>query len=301
MIRPTTFIDSIRLTRYLRQDVLLASETFQHTGSFKFRATYHLASNIPNRHVLAASSGNFGQAIAYSCQLLGKRCTVVMPDNSAQVKIDAVREFGATVCLIDTRKISRKEKVNQLSRELEDVYVASSYDDDLVIAGNSTLGRELAALEGKVSTVVVPIGGGGLASGIITGLRESASTIKVVGAEPLLANDAARSLKAGKLICDTAEARTIADGARTLGLGQRNWEILKTAIPGIVEIPEDNIKEAVRLLYRFANLKVEPTGALGLAALLTEPERFRGKAVCCVVSGGNVDAEVYRSILAEGH
>src|SRR5688572_4220068 len=109
-IRPTTIIKSQKLRDELGLDVTIASETFQHTGSFKFRAAYNLALNVPNDEVLTASSGNFGQALAYACKLLGKKCTVVMPETSAQVKIDGVRSFGATVDLVDVRKIGRNER-----------------------------------------------------------------------------------------------------------------------------------------------------------------------------------------------
>src|SRR5688572_30120781 len=136
-IRPTTFIESSKLRDHLCLDITIASEAFQHTGSFKFRAAYNLALNVPNDRLLTASSGNFGQALAYSSKLLGKTCTVVMPATSAQVKIDAVRGFGATVDLIDTKTVGRAERVAQLLEQMPDAYVASPYDDQLVIDGNS--------------------------------------------------------------------------------------------------------------------------------------------------------------------
>ena len=147
--------------------------------------------------------------------------------------------------------------------------------------------------------IIAPIGGGGLTSGIIKGLREAGSTTQVIAAEPLLANDAARSLRAGHIVANEQEPQTIADGARTVSVGQHNWKILRDGLAGIVEVPEENIREGVRLLYAYANLKSEPTGALSIGALLTEPERFANAAVCCVISGGNVDAAVYQKILAE--
>ncbi len=190
-IRPTTFITSTKLRDHLGLDITIATETFQHTGSFKFRAGYNLALNVPNDEILTASSGNFGQALAYACKLLGKKCTVVMPITSAQVKIDAVRGFGATVDLIDTAKIGRNERVAQLAEQMPNAYFASAYDDQLVIDGNSTLGDELAVENFDV--IVVPVGGGGLISGIVTGIHRHAMPTLVVGAEPLLGNDAARS------------------------------------------------------------------------------------------------------------
>ena len=302
-IRPTTIIEAPRLASRLGVEMFLASETFQHTGSFKFRAAFNVASKVPQPRIITASSGNFGQAMASACRLLGKSCTVVMPDTSARVKVEAVREYGGTVDTIDVRKISRQQRVQDLAKADPDAYVASAYDDPLVIEGNATLGVELAALKRRIDLVVAPVGGGGLTAGLIQGLRagQSSATPRVIGVEPALANDAARSLRAGRIMANESEPQTIADGVRTISLGRHNWEILRGGLAGIVEVTEEQIKEAVRLLFSLANLKVEPTGALPVAALLAAPETFRGRSVCCVASGGNVDAAVFAGILsAEG-
>jgi threonine dehydratase len=296
--RATTIIEAGRLSDRLGARLTIVSETFQHTGSFKFRAAYNLASKVEEREIIAASSGNFGQAMAYACGLLGKSCTVVMPATSAQVKVDAVREYGGIVDLVDVKIKGRAARVAELAKEKPGAYVASAYDDPLVIEGNASLGSEIAALDREFDFVIAPVGGGGLTSGIIQGIRASGKQVQVVGAEPLLANDAARSLKAGHVVSNLAEPQTIADGARTLSIGQHNWAVLREGLSKIVEVTEEDIKEAVRLLFSLANLKVEPTGALGVGALLAEPDLFRGSRVCCVVSGGNVDPEVYRNILA---
>lgn len=294
-IRPTTIIESEKLRRHLGLDVIIASETFQHTGSFKFRAAYNLAMNVPNDEILTASSGNFGQALAYACKLTGKRCTVVMPETSAKVKIDSVRSYGATIDLVDTNKVGRNERVSQLAAEMPDAYFASAYDDQFVIAGNASLGRELAKMNFDV--VVSPVGGGGLISGIVAGYKESARAIEVFGAEPLMGNDAARSLRAGEIVRNEVEPMTIADGARTISVGSLNWPMIRDNVSEIVEVSEDRISGAVRLYFGLANLKCEPTGALSLGAVLEKPELFVGKKVCVVVSGGNVDAEFYRNII----
>ena len=301
LARPTTIIDAPRLAKRLGVDFFIASETFQHTGSFKFRAAYNVAARVPNSVIITASSGNFGQALAYACSLLNKRSIIVMPSTSAEVKVQAVREFGGQVELVDVRVKSRAARVQELAREHPKAYVASAYDDPLVIEGNSSLGTELAALSRPMDCIVAPVGGGGLSSGIVQGIRQSGRAgqkIQVMGAEPAIVNDAARSLRAGHIIRNESEPQTIADGARTLSLGEHNWAILREGLAGIVEVPEENIAEAVRLLFSLANLKVEPTGALSVGALLTEPERFRHRSVCCVVSGGNVDPAVYRHLLA---
>jgi len=296
--RPTTIIEAPRLAAHLGLDVFLATETFQRTGSFKFRAAFNVAANVPHPHVITASSGNFGQAMAYACKLFGKRCTIVMPANSARVKVDAVLSHGGRVDLVDTTKVKRAERVAQLAAEHPDAYVASAYDDPFVIAGNSSLGDELARLPLPPDVVVAPVGGGGLTSGLVQAARRGARAMAVVGAEPLIANDAARSLRAGHIVSNESEPQTIADGTRTLSVGKHNWEILKDGIETIVEVPEDAIREGVRLLFSLANLKAEPTGALGIGALLTSPETFRDRRVCCVITGGNVDPAVYTSLLS---
>jgi len=298
LARPTTFIEPARLGRSLGVRLTLASETFQHTGSFKFRAAYNLAAQVPQRQIITASSGNFGQAMAYACSLLGKCCIVVMPADSARVKVEAVREYGAEADLVEVRSKSRAQRVAELAAEHPEAYLASAYDDPLVIQGNATLGEELARRTPGFDWVIAPVGGGGLTSGIISGLRQAGSATRVVAAEPLLGNDAARSLRAGHIVRNEAEPKTLADGARTVSLGEHNWAVLREHLSGIVEVPEEHIAGAVRLLFSIANLKAEPTGALSVAALLTEPDRFREQSVCCVVSGGNVDPSVYRELLA---
>ena len=296
-VRPTTFIRSMELNRILGIDVVIASETFQETGSFKFRAAWNLVTNVPHPDIIAASSGNFGQALARACQIVGKGCTVVMPQSSARVKVEAVLGYGAYVELIDTAFISRAAKVEELQQANPSAYVASAYDDAWVIQGNATLGDEIARMDPLPEIVVAPIGGGGLVSGLIQGLKRASCKIEVVGAEPALANDAARSLRAGEIVRNDSEPMTLADGARTVSVGVQNWEILKEGIADIVEVSEDSLCQSLRMLFRVANLKVEPTGALSVGALLTDPERFRNRRVCCVVSGGNVDADLYARLI----
>lgn len=296
-IRPTTIVESPRLSKRLGVDVVLASETFQWTGSFKFRAGYNVALNVPHPQIIAASSGNFGQALAYACRLTGKRCTIVMPDNSARVKVDAVREYGATVDLIDVRQISRSARVTELAAESAEAYVASAYDDPLVINGNASLGEELLALGRSFDAVIVPVGGGGLIAGILQSFAKGSKVPAVFGAEPALGNDAAQSLRAGRLIANEHEPPTIADGARTVSLGKYNWAIIREHVRGIFEVADETIIDGVRRLFGLANLKVEPTGALSLGALLENGDRFRGQTVCCVVSGGNVDPAIYRGCI----
>ncbi len=295
-VRPTVLLPNPTLSGQLGCELTIATETFQHTGSFKFRAAYNLLSSIPQQRIITASSGNFGQAVAYASKLLGKTCTVVMPNTSAQVKIAAVQSYGGIVDLIDVREISRADRVQQLLPEQPDAFYAQAYDDYRVVAGNSTLGKEVL-FAAQFDVLVVPIGGGGLCSGQVIARDHLQVHTQIIGAEPLPGNDAALSLKSGHLVRNEQEPVTIADGARTISLGQLNWEILRQGIADIIEVPDNVTLEALRLYFRYVNLKVEPTGALALGALLAQPEHFRSKRVCCIVSGGNVDPKVYAEAL----
>ncbi|MFV0390051.1 MAG: threonine/serine dehydratase [Pyrinomonadaceae bacterium] len=297
IVKPTTFLSPEKLITAFGLDLTIASETFQHTGSFKFRAAYNLANKVSNEHIITSSSGNFGQALAYACKIFGKRCHVVMPNTSARVKVEAVENYGATAVLTDVKLCGREERVNQLIEEFPEAYRASPYDDPYVIEGNATLGAEIAAFDSDFDYIVVPIGGGGLISGILKGIKDSGSKAIVIGAEPALANDAARSLKAGELVKNESEPQTIADGARTLSLGKRNWAIIKDELSEIIQVPDDAIKSALQSYFVLANLKVEPTGAVSLGAILTEAEKFNNKKTCVIVSGGNVDAAVFAALI----
>lgn len=296
--RPTTIVDAPRLSKRLGVELVLASETLQYTGSFKFRAAYNVAASVKHDHIITASSGNFGQAIAYACALFGKRCTVVMPQTAPKIKVEGVREFGAEVDLVDVTKKGRLERLGELAKEFPAAYVASPYDDPLVIEGNASLADELFKLGLDLDYIIAPIGGGGLTSGLVKAIERAGQRTQVLAAEPLLANDAAESFRAGHIVARPDESNTIADGARMLRLGDHNWEILSTGLAGVVEVSEDQIKEGVRLLFALANLKAEPTGALAVGAVLAEPKRFKNKRVCCVISGGNADPALYAELVA---
>ena len=297
-VRPTFLLAQPELSTLLGCELVIASETFQYTGSFKFRAAYNLLSRTSATRVVAASSGNFGQAVAYASRLLGKQCTIIMPETSAQVKIAAVQRYGGQVDLINVQQIGREERVEQYLAKDPQMFRAPAYDNYHVVAGNSTLGKEIFQA-GQFDVVIAPVGGGGLSSGIIIARDYVGASTEVIGAEPAPGDDAARSLRSGQLIHNEQEAQTIADGARTLSLGQLNWEILRQGIADVVAVPDILTIKALQMYFLHANLKVEPTGALTMGALLAQPERFAGKRVCCIVSGGNVDPIVYSRALQE--
>ena len=221
-----------------------------------------------------------------------------MPSTSAQVKIAAVQSYGGLVDLIDVSKVSRIGRVQQLISAQPEAFYAQAYDDYRVVAGNSTLSKEILSAS-AFDVIIVPIGGGGLCSGQIVARDHLQALTEIIGAEPLPGNDAAQSLRNGQLIRNEQEPDTIADGARTLSLGELNWEIIQRGIADIIEVPDVLTLEALRRYFLYANLKVEPTGALSLGALFAEPKRFHGKRVCCIVSGGNVDPFIYAQALLE--
>lgn len=302
-VKPTTFQSTFLLDRALGAKVTLASETLQITGSFKFRAAYNLLASVPNDEVITASSGNFGQAVAYACMLLNKRCTVIMPSTSSKSKQAAIRAYGGTVDIADMAVTTRLQRAAEVLTDHPGAFFAPPYDHYRVVAGNSTLGKEIFEHlhregEERLDAIVCPIGGGGLISGIIVARDILAPDVEIIGAEPLLGNDAARSLREGRLESLDQEPATMADGTRTLSVGNLNWEIISHGMQRIIEVPEDMIAEGLRTLYACANLKVEPTGALSAGALLTRPEIFAGKRICCIISGGNVDIETYARVLA---
>jgi threonine dehydratase len=277
----------------------LALETAQHTGSFKYRAAWAATLHADAPRLLTASSGNFGAALAAAAARCGKGCTVVMPARSAEVKIAAVRGQGAEVDLVDTDRSTREARVAELALADPAAHVVSPYDDPYVICGNATLGAEIFEHLAP-DFLVAPVGGGGLSSGLVVAAMLLRPQCKVVAGEPTLANDASRSLRTGTLVANEREPNTVCDGARTRSLGQRNFAILREGLSGIIEVEDDAVARAMGLLRTHAGVRVEPTGALGLAAVLTDPDRFRGCEVVCVVSGGNVDPAVYARMVAGG-
>ena len=295
-IIPTHIMQDTPLNELIDCEIYLVSELCQVTGSFKFRAAWNVVNQVDAPGFIAASSGNFGQALACAAKMINRKCTIVMPNTAARVKVEAVRSYGAVVDLVDVSIVSREQRVLELSKSLPDYYVCSAYDNEYVISGNASLGTELADSVPYIDAIIAPVGGGGLSSGIISGLRSKDVDISVWGAEPSIANDAARSLQNGILISNDQEPDTLADGARTISLGRLNFDILSSEMSGIIEVDESLIPIAMKHLHQ-CDLRVEPTGALSVAALFAEPKRFVGLKIGCVLSGGNVDDDLYSGLV----
>ena len=294
-IRPTTWLHFDEIDEIVGTEVHFAAEIHQVTHSFKYRAATSVVQNVSASGFLAASSGNFGQALACACRLKGVPCKIVMPMTSAQVKIDAVRSHGAEVIFVDTSKQTRASMVAVVSQQHPDFHVASAYDCEHVIQGNSTLGREILDLEWTPEQILVPIGGGGLISGIAQALEENSSTIALIGAEPAAADDAFRSLQTGTRQQNRLDPMTLADGARTQSVGVRNWEIIQRRVSKIHRVSEEEIIRAVQIFHRHG-IQVEPTGALTLGALLKN--KGLTKPIVAVISGANVDADLFAQIIS---
>ncbi|MBI2762301.1 MAG: threonine/serine dehydratase [Chloroflexi bacterium] len=286
--------------------ILLKAESLQAIGAFKIRGAYNAIAQLGpeerERGVVTHSSGNHAQGVARAARMLGVRATVVMPEDAPAVKRARVAADGAEIVTVGVESGAREAVARRLVEE-QDLVLIPPYDDDRVIAGQGTCGLEIAEDVADLGLVLVPIGGGGLASGVAAAVRALRPDARVVGVEPELAADAAESLEAGRIIRweGAATARTIADGTRTQAIGERPFAHLSRLLDGVVTVSETEIAIAMRLAAEQARLIVEPSGALSLAAAaLHAGELGLGPAsgtVVAVISGGNVDPERYRSLL----
>ena len=263
------------------------AEHLQRTGSFKFRgasfAVARLADDVPG--VATHSSGNHGAALAAAAGARGLPAHVVMPENAVRTKVDAVREYGGIVHFCAPTQAAREAGL--ADRVAEGLVAIPPYDHDDIIAGQGTVGVELIDQVERLDAIIAPIGGGGLLAGIASAVAESGRSIEVIGAEPAGADDAARSLDAGRRVEDHAPS-TIADGLRAL-VGRRNLSILEDREVSILTVSEEAIRAAMRTLWHRLKQVVAPSGAVAYAAVAAHPERFAGRRVAVVLSGGNLD------------
>lgn len=286
--------------------ILLKAESLQSIGAFKIRGAYNAIAQLGpedrRRGVVTHSSGNHAQGVARAARLLGVHATVVMPDDAPGVKRDRVAADGADIVTVGVESGAREARARELVEE-RGLVMIPPYDDDRVIAGQGTCGLEIAEDVADLALVLVPIGGGGLASGVAVAVRAMRPDARIVGVEPELAADAAESLEAGRIVRwdGAATARTIADGTRTQAIGRRPFAHLSRLLDGVVTVSEREIAQAMRLAAERSRLIVEPSGALSLAAaVFRAPElglRDLSGTVVAVISGGNVDPDRYRSLV----
>jgi threo-3-hydroxy-L-aspartate ammonia-lyase len=284
----------------------LKAESLQPTGAFKIRGAYvaiaALSPDARRRGVITYSSGNHAQGVARAARLLDAPAVVVMPSNAPEIKRRRVASDGAEIVTVGPSSEERRVVAERLAVE-RGLSVIPPFDDDRIIAGQGTVGLEIVEDLPDVAAVLVPIGGGGLASGVVAAIKALRPSTRVLGIEPELAADARDSLAAGRIVDWSAEAvsRTIADGTRTQSLGARTFAHLSALLDGIVTVSEGEIAAAVRLAAEEARLVVEPSGALTIAALRFRPNEIGASPagpVVAVVSGGNVDPARYLELLA---
>ncbi|MEL6498485.1 MAG: pyridoxal-phosphate dependent enzyme [Planctomycetota bacterium] len=286
--------------------VFLKCENFQRVGAFKFRgacnALSRLADDAPG--VLTYSSGNHAQGIALASSLLSKRAVIVMPNNAPALKLAATcayveigRVIGSRVVTYDPADAVREELGAEIADQ-EGLLMIPPYDHPDVIAGQGTAALELIEDHGPLDALFVCVGGGGLISGSAIVARALIPGCRVVGVEPSLADDAARSFRDRRLHTVRNPA-TIADGARTPHLGRFTFPIVLSAVDEMMTVTDDQLRSEMKFCFERLKLVVEPAGVLGLSGLLSDPRRFERKRVGVILSGGNVDADEFSSIVGD--
>ena len=295
----TPVVVSEALNRELGCEVFLKCENLQHVSAFKFRGAYnaisHLSDDERERGVVAYSSGNHAQAVALASRLLGTKAVIVMPSNAPEVKKKGAEELGAEVVYFDPEQSTREEVTAEVNSDGTRTLI-KPFDDLRIVAGQGTAAMELLQEKHDLDLILVPCGGGGLLSGTALAVRGSKSSARVIGVEPEVADDAARSFRSGR-IETVHNPPTISDGTRTHSVGEVTFAFIQEHVDDIVTVTESAIVGAVKLVFEKTRLVVEPSGALGIAALMegVVPETRR---VGVVLSGGNIDVDLYSKILS---
>jgi threonine dehydratase len=284
----------------------LKPESFQPIGSFKLRGAYNKIASLSDderrRGVITYSSGNHAQGVAYAARVMGTKAVVVMPRAAPINKIEATERLGAEIVPVGPSSGERQAKAEELAAR-HGYVIIPPFNDEKIIAGQGTAGLEIIEDLPEVELVLAPVGGGGLISGVATAVKLIRPNAKVVGVEPELAADAQESLRSGKLVAWPGEkvGRTIADGLRTQSIGEMNFEHIRRYVDDIVNVSEDEIREAMRRLALAARLVAEPSGAVAPAAFFFHSDELprAGKTVA-IISGGSVEPQMLASVLDGG-
>jgi threonine dehydratase len=285
--------------------LFVKAESLQPIGAFKLRGAYNAIACLPPderaRGVITYSSGNHAQGVARAARLLGTTAVIVMPDDAPAIKRERVEADRAEIVVVGRASDERQARAEEIAAE-RGLAIIPPFDDDRIIAGQGTAGLEIVEDLPSTGLVLVPVGGGGLASGVATAVKNLRPDVRVIGVEPELAADARDSLARGEIVrWDAAHVSlTIADGTRTQALGERTFAHLAAHLDAIVAVSEAEIAAAVRLAAERARLVVEPSGALAIAAAVFRPGEvgLPGDAdTVAVASGGNVDPDAYRRYL----
>lgn len=285
------------------RQIFVKPENLQPIGSFKLRGAYNKISSLTPeqraRGVVAHSSGNHAQGVAYAAKALNVKATIVMPSTAPKIKMEATKALGAEIVLVGSASTERIARAEELERE-RNLIPVPPYNDEKIIAGQGTIGLEIMEDLPDIEVVLVPVGGGGLISGIATAIKESKPETKIIGVEPEFAADAQASLRTGKIqsISGESAARTIADGLRSQSIGPINFEHICKYVDDIVTVKEDEIRQALKHLLFSARIVAEPSGAVTTAAAMFHATEIPASAkIVVVVSGGNVEPQLLSDIL----
>jgi threonine dehydratase len=302
IVKPTPLVKSATLARMIDAEVLLKPENLQKTGSFKIRGAYNrVAALTPEeacRGVIAASAGNHGQALAYAATRAGVKATIVMPRTAAISKIDATRSYGQEVVLEGVDYQAAHRAAGKICERSGALFV-DAYDDPFVIAGQGTIGLEIAD-EIAPDTVLVPVGGGGLIAGIAAAIAARVPKAEVIGVEAAGAAQLSASIAAGAPLAISRPVDTIADGLATGRIGKLPFELIRERVRRVVTVDDFEIGEAVLLMLERMKLLAEGAGAAALAGALKIKSELRGRRVVIVVSGGNIDINLLDRIIGHG-
>ena len=289
-IHKSPVLSSTLINKILGCKIYFKCENFQKVGAFKMRgaanAVFSLSKSEAEKGVATHSSGNFAQALALAAHLRGIKSIIVMPENSTKTKIDAVREYHGEIIFCKPNLAARESTLNDVVQRTGATFL-HPYDNVNVICGQGTAALEFVEEIGSLDIIIAPVGGGGLISGTAISAKGLNPNIMVIGAEPAGADDAARSLAAGAII-PSLNPKTIADGLLT-SLGVLNFPIIQKYVNEIINVQEDSIIYAMRLIWERMKIIIEPSSAVPVAAVLENIEKFSGKTIGIILSGGNVD------------
>ena len=275
--------------------LFLKLENLQPIGAFKLRGAYNKIASLSDEErrqgVIAYSSGNHAQGVAYAARALNTKAVIVMPANAPAIKLEATASLGAEIVKVGSGSTERQLKAEELAAK-HGYAIVPPYNDEKIIAGQGTMGLEILESLPDVETVLVPVGGGGMISGIATAIKLSKPSVKVIGVEPELAADAQASFRAHKIVDFPAEqvTQTVADGLRTQSIGPINFEHIQKYVDDIVTVSEDEIRETMRRLAANPKTVAEPSGAVAVAGFLFHRDELpRNSIHLAVISGGNIE------------
>ena len=293
-VKRTPIIRAEKIDEAAGCELYFKPECLKKTGSFKLRGATNKILSLSDEErakgIIASSSGNHGLGVACASQLLGVKATLVLPVNAPKVKIDGARAMGANVILHGYDSIERYKKLYEIQAE-EGYTLVHSYDDIDLIAGQGTVGYEIGQDLADVDTVIVPLGGGGLLAGVATALKGLKPSVRVIGAEPEAIPRYSESRKRGEPV-EVPMNDTIADGLMITKTGENTYPLIQKNVDEVIPVEDKYILAAMEHIYFDAKLVVEPSAAIGLAALLSgKVKTAPGEKVCCVLTGGNIDKE----------